>query len=125
MEDINELFDYAIAYARQPLPKGGRIAIVTNAGGAGIMATDAAIRHGLELASFSDETLSQLKENLPPTASIMNPVDVIGDATHERYEVALRHILSDENVDGAIVILIYQHETYVKIGGFYYFFVVE
>jgi acetyltransferase len=69
------------------------------------MATDAAIRHNLEIATLSEETKQKLKEELPPTASIQNPVDVIGDATHERYEAAIRHVLMDENVDGAIVIL--------------------
>ncbi|MHC4478521.1 MAG: acetate--CoA ligase alpha subunit [Planctomycetota bacterium] len=105
VEGIDELFDQAVAFAKQPIPKGNRIAIVTNAGGPGIMATDAAIRHDLKLASLSKETKQELKEQLPPTASIQNPVDVIGDATHERYEAAMRHILMDKNVDGAIVIL--------------------
>ncbi len=111
VEGINELFDYAVAFAQQPIPNGNRIAIVTNAGGPGIMATDAAIRHNLGIASLSDKTKEKLKESLPPTASIQNPVDVIGDATHERYEAAVRHILMDENVDGAIVILTPQAMT--------------
>jgi acetyl coenzyme A synthetase (ADP forming)-like protein len=105
VEEINELFNYAVAFAQQPIPRGNRIAIVTNAGGPGIVATDAAIRHGLGMALLSEETRRKLRENLPPTASIQNPVDVIGDATHERYEAAIRYILMDENVDGAIVIL--------------------
>ena len=105
VEGVDELFNYAIAFAKQPVPKGNRVAIVTNAGGPGIMATDAAIRHNLKIAALSEETKQKLKEELPPTASIQNPVDVIGDATHERYEAAIRHILMDENVDGAIVIL--------------------
>ena len=111
VEGINELFHYAQAFSRQPLPKGNRIAIVTNAGGPGIMATDAAIRHGLTLANFSNDTLEKLKKHLPETASINNPVDVIGDATHERYEFAIRDVLLDENVDGAIVILTPQAMT--------------
>lgn len=105
VEGINELFYYATAFSKQPVPKGNRIAIVTNAGGPGIMATDAAVRHNLNMASFSDATRKKLKDTLPPTASIQNPVDVIGDATYERYESAIRVILEDENVDGAIVIL--------------------
>jgi acetyltransferase len=105
VEGVDELFNYAIAFAKQPVPKGNRVAIVTNAGGPGIMATDAAIRHNLKIAALSEETKQKLKQELPPTASIQNPVDVIGDATHERYEAAIRHILMDENVDGAIVIL--------------------
>ena len=105
VEGIDELFNHAIAFSKQPIPKGDRIAIVTNAGGPGIMTTDAVIRHNLKIATLSEETKRKLKEELPPTASIQNPVDVIGDATHERYEAAIRHILMDENVDGAIVIL--------------------
>jgi acetyltransferase len=111
VEGVSELFNIALAFSRQPVPKGKRIAIVTNAGGPGIMATDAAIRHNLEIATFSEETKKKLKESLPPTASIGNPVDVIGDATSERYETAIRSILMDENVDGAIVILTPQAMT--------------
>lgn len=105
VEGIDELFDYAVAFSQQPVPKGKNIAIITNAGGPGIMATDAAIRHNLELAVLSDETKNELKKVLPPTANINNPVDVIGDATHERYEAAIGRVLKDENVDGAIIIL--------------------
>ncbi|MHC5073256.1 MAG: acetate--CoA ligase alpha subunit [Planctomycetota bacterium] len=105
VEGISDLFDYATAFAKQPVPNGKRIAIVTNAGGPGIMATDAAIRHKLEIAELSEQTKEKLKEVLPPTASIQNPVDVIGDATHQRYEAAIQHILKDENVDAAIIIL--------------------
>ncbi|UCC23382.1 MAG: acetate--CoA ligase family protein [Planctomycetota bacterium] len=111
VEGIDELFDSAISFAKQPVPKGNRIAIVTNAGGPGIMATDAAIRHGLQIATFSEETKEKLRQELPPAASINNPVDVIGDAKHERYAAAIRHILMDKNVDGAIVILTPQAMT--------------
>lgn len=111
VEGVDELFNCALAFAKQPIPKGNRIAIVTNAGGPGIMATDAAIRHDLKIATFSEETKQKLKQELPPTASIRNPVDVIGDATHERYEAAIRHVLMDENVDGVIVILTPQTMT--------------
>ncbi len=105
VEGVNELFNYAVGFSQQPIPKGNRIAIITNAGGPGIMATDAAIRHNLKIATLSEKTGQKLKEILPPTASINNPVDVIGDATHERYEASVQHVLMDENVDGVIVIL--------------------
>ena len=108
---VDELFNHALAFAHQPVPQGNRVAIVTNAGGPGIMATDAVIRHGLSLATFSEETLAKLKKGLPPTANIHNPVDVIGDATHDRYEAAIRDVLEDENVDAAIVILTPQAMT--------------
>jgi len=111
LEGVSELFDHAIAFSQQPLPKGNRIAIITNAGGPGIMATDAAIRHELKIAELAESTKQTLKEYLPPTASLNNPVDVIGDATHERYEAAIRHVLLDKNVDGALVILTPQAMT--------------
>ena len=105
VEGITELFHYAIAFSRQPVPKGNKIAIVTNAGGPGIMATDAAIRYDLTLATLSEETKNKLREHLPPTANINNPVDIIGDADPARYEAAIRQVLQDDDVDGAIVIL--------------------
>jgi len=111
VEGINELFNYAEAFSKQPLPRGNRVAIVTNAGGPGIMATDAAVRHGLKLATLSEETRAKLKTHLPPTASLGNPVDIIGDATHERYEAAIRIVVEDDGVDGAIVILTPQAMT--------------
>jgi acetyl coenzyme A synthetase (ADP forming)-like protein len=111
VEGVAELFNRAAAFAKQPIPKGNRIAIITNAGGPGIMATDAVVRHKLKIATLSEETKQKLKQELPPTANIENPVDVIGDATHQRYEAAIRYVLMDENVDGAIVILAPQAMT--------------
>lgn len=104
VETIEELFNYAMAFATQPLPKGNRVGIVTNAGGFGILATDTSVRHGLELAAFEQKTRKNLKAGLPPSASINNPVDVIGDAKAERYTLALECVLTDKNVDGVIVI---------------------
>lgn len=114
VDSTNQLFESAIAFANQPAPKGNRVAIVTNAGGPGIMATDAVVRHGLKLAKLSDETKEKLKDCLPPTANINNPVDVIGDAKHERYEAAIRHVIEDDGVDGAIVILTPQAMTDIR-----------
>lgn len=113
-DDIEQMFNYAIAFAYQPLPKGNRIAIITNAGGPGVLTTDMAIRMGLKLAEFSEETTRTLKSNLPPAANIKNPVDVIGDARAERYNIALNAALKDENVDGAMVILTPQSMTDIK-----------
>ena len=104
MESLEELFDYALAFSAQPLPKGNRVAIVTNAGGLGIMTTDAAVRYGLEIAEFEDQTVAKLKAGLPPAANVHNPVDVLGDAREDRYRVALEGCLGDANVDGVIVI---------------------
>lgn len=108
---IEELFDLAIAFAQQPLPKGRNVAIVTNAGGPGIIATDACIRSGLELATLSDKTVAKLKKHLPPTSNLHNPVDVIGDARSDRYKIALKAVATDENVDGIITILTPQQMT--------------
>ncbi|RJR32923.1 MAG: CoA-binding protein [Deltaproteobacteria bacterium] len=104
VESLEELFDYALAFATQPLPKGNRTAIVTNAGGLGIMATDAAERYGLAMADFEEKTLARFREVLPPAANIHNPVDVLGDAGEECYAAALDGALADAQVDGAIVI---------------------
>ncbi len=114
VETFEEMFDYARAFANQPLPKSNRMAIVTNAGGPGIMAVDACIRHGLQLSSFDEKTTSALKAGLPQTANINNPVDVIGDAREDRYKVALEAVLADENVDGVIVISTLQAMTSIK-----------
>jgi acetyl coenzyme A synthetase (ADP forming)-like protein len=104
VESLEELFDYALAFSTQPLPRGNRVAIVTNAGGLGIMTTDAAERYGLSMAEFEAETVARLQAGLPAAANIHNPVDVLGDAREDRYRTALEGVLGDANVDGVIVI---------------------
>jgi acetate---CoA ligase (ADP-forming) len=104
VESLEELFDYALAFSTQPLPRGNRVAVVTNAGGLGIMTTDAAERYGLEMADFQEETVARLKAGLPPAANLHNPVDILGDAREDRYRTALEGVLGDDNVDGVIVI---------------------
>src|SRR5262249_35738669 len=91
---MEELFDFALAFAYQPLIDGNRIAIVTNAGGPGIIASDAIERAGLRMAEFSAETIARLQRELPPTANVFNPIDVIGDARSDRYRVALEAALA-------------------------------
>lgn len=108
---IEELFNTAIMYAYQPMPPGERLAIVTNAGGPGVMATDAAVRCGLTMARFEPPTTEKLKAALPATANIKNPVDVIGDARADRYSAALDAVLADPNVDQVLVILTPQSMT--------------
>ncbi len=110
-QSISHLFDYAIAFATQPLPKSNRVAIITNAGGPGIIATDITMNVGLTLAKFSKDTEEALASTLPATANIHNPVDVIGDAGVDRYEAAFDAVLRDENVDGVIFILTPQSMT--------------
>jgi acetyl coenzyme A synthetase (ADP forming)-like protein len=104
VESLEELFDYATAFAMQPLPQGNRVAVVTNAGGLGIMCTDAAIRYGLAMASLAEETVERLKSGLPPAANLQNPVDLLGDAREDRYALALESVLADAGVDGVIVL---------------------
>jgi acetyltransferase len=111
VETIEELFNYAEAFENQPPPQGRRIGIVTNAGGPGIMATDAAVRSGLTIPRFSDYTLKSLRNQLPPTAALKNPVDVIGDAQHDRYLAALEAVIADENTDMLLVIITPQTMT--------------
>ena len=108
---VEELFDLAEAYSNIPMPRGKQVAIITNAGGPGILATDAAIRAGLELAEFTDKTKNALRKHLPPTAAVGNPVDVIGDATSERYRAAADILLKGAHVDGLVVILTPQSMT--------------
>jgi len=104
VESIIDLFDYARAFAKQPLPKGNRVAIITNGGGPGIMATDASVRYGLQIAQFSDATKNKLRSGLPKEASVNNPIDLVGDAQADRYELALE-ALNDENVDCGLALL--------------------
>ncbi len=109
--NIDEMFNIAIAFAYQPIPKTNKIAIITNAGGPGVLTTDAAINQGLQLAKFNDETTSALKRSLPAAANIKNPVDVIGDARADRYIAAMDAAFKDDDVDGVFVILTPQSMT--------------
>lgn len=113
-ETMQDLFDYALGFAYQPLLKGDRIAIVTNAGGPGILCTDALERAGLALARFEPATTQALQEFLPDAASAANPVDVLGDALADRYQFALHHVAADPNVDGLIVIVTPQAMTEIE-----------
>ena len=111
---IEEMFNTAQLLAHQPLPRDNKIAIVTNAGGPGVMATDAAVGHGLKLASFSNETTEKLKAALPASANIKNPIDVIGDAREDRYIAALEAVFHDDNVSQVLVILTPQSMTNIS-----------
>lgn len=105
-ETLEELFDVAALLANQPLPIGSRVAIMTNAGGPGILAADACEASGLELAQLSDETTAKLKALLPPAASVGNPVDMIASASAEQYRRTLEIMLADPHVDSIIAIYI-------------------
>ncbi|HKB70170.1 MAG TPA: acetate--CoA ligase family protein [Thermoanaerobaculia bacterium] len=103
-DTIEELFDLASALASQPLPKGDRVAILTNAGGPAIMATDAVIQQGLRLAELSGQTKRRLAAFLPPEASLGNPVDMIASASDANYGRAAKILLADRGVDAVLVI---------------------
>jgi len=105
VETMEELFDYVRAFSSQPLPQGKNVAILTNSGGPGILATDSCIHYGLNIAPFSQKTVQSLKKILPSTGSSNNPVALISDAQYNRYEASLREILNDKNVHSSIVIL--------------------
>ena len=102
------MFNAAEVLGTQPLPKGSRLAIITNAGGAGVMATDALIARGGKLAKLSEKTIEKLNSVLPAFWSKGNPIDVLGDAKSNYYKVALEACLDDETVDGILIIFTHQ-----------------
>lgn len=99
---IQELFDLAMAFEHLPLPKGNRVAILTNAGGPGIIMADACESHGLEVVELSPHIQARLRRVFPAEASVRNPVDMIASATGERYQVALSIVLQDPKVDAVL-----------------------
>jgi len=109
--DIGDIFSVAELIGRNKLPNGPRLGIITNAGGPGVMATDALIASEGALARLSDETISKLNENLPAFWSHGNPVDVLGDARAKRISKATQIVLADEGVDAVLVILTPQAMT--------------
>ncbi|MEL4305599.1 acetate--CoA ligase alpha subunit [Methanococcoides sp. LMO-2] len=113
-DSVEEMLDYIRAFSSQPVPEGKNIAIVTNAGGLGILTADACHYAGLSLSSFDESTIDRLREKLSPAANLYNPVDVLGDAPSDIYGYALETILADPNVDGIIVLTSPQAMTDVK-----------
>ena len=103
---LEELIDAAALLSTQPLPRGRRVAILTNAGGLGILCSDACEAAGLELSELSAETTARLAELLPSEASLVNPVDMLGSATAASYEAALPVVLEDPAVDSVIVLFV-------------------
>jgi acetyl coenzyme A synthetase (ADP forming)-like protein len=105
-QTLEELIDAAALLSTQPLPRGRQVAILTNAGGLGILCSDACEAAGLELSELSAETTSQLAELLPAEASLANPVDMLGSATAVSYEATLPIMLADPAVDSVIVLFV-------------------
>jgi acetyltransferase len=105
VKTIEELFDHLTLFSSMPLPEGDRIAIITNAGGLGVMAADACSDYGMTLASFKPETIELLKTKLPESANFYNPVDVIGDADADRYSFAVDAIMKDDSVSCILALM--------------------
>ncbi len=102
-DDQDELCQAAIAFSKQPLPDGNRVAILTNSGGPGIIATDGCIEAGLGLPELSAETQKSLRDSLYPEATVSNPVDVLATATPEHYGLTLSELVKDPNIDSVLV----------------------
>ncbi|MCK4524939.1 MAG: acetate--CoA ligase family protein [Candidatus Andersenbacteria bacterium] len=114
INNLEELFNVAKLLSRYDSLDSDKIAIITNAGGPGVISTDEIEKNGLKMAVFKKETTGILKKSLPLTANIHNPVDVIGDAKADRYETAIKALLADKNVGGIISILTPQKTTEIK-----------
>jgi acetyltransferase len=108
VEEIEDLFNSAEVLGTQPLPSGPKLALITNAGGPGVMATDALIAKKGKLAQLSKKTMDTLNSVLPPFWSKGNPIDIIGDAKADRYKAAVEACLNDENIDGILIIFTHQ-----------------
>ena len=106
-----ELFDLAEAFSMQPIPAGSNVAIVTNAGGPGILATDACEKFNLKVAPVKPEMVEKLRGKLPPAAGFFNPIDLLGDAPASRYKFAMETMLDSSDVDSLLVILTPQAMT--------------
>lgn len=104
-DTLEEVSDYVKAFSSQPLPQGGNVAIVTNSGGPGILATDACIQHGLKVTPFPPRVKKALRQHLSEAISLNNPIDLIAEAQSEQYETTLHNILRDQDLHAAIVIL--------------------
>ena len=101
---LKNLFSTAKVFANCPIPKGDRVAIITNSGGPGIMATDAICENGMQMAQITEETKAKLRSFLPAAASVKNPIDMIASAPIEHYKQTLETVIADENVDMIMVI---------------------
>ena len=108
VQEIADLFNAAEVLGTQPLPNGPKLAVITNAGGPGVMATDALIAKGGKLAKLSQKTVADLNNVLPPFWSKGNPIDVLGDAGVDRYCVAVEACLNDDTIDGILIVFTQQ-----------------
>jgi acetyltransferase len=111
VDSIEEFFDTTEVFSFCSKMESKNLAIITNAGGPGIMATDAVAETNLAMAKFTKKTITKLQENLPKAANVHNPIDVIGDAKADRYEIAIENVMKDPNVGAVLVILTPQTMT--------------
>ena len=107
-ETMEEVFDFARVFTTEPKPKGNRVQIITDGGGYGVLATDALIKEGLELAVMSEERKEIIRKACPHYVVVKNPIDLTGDADNERYKIALEQAMQDENVDAIFTILLFR-----------------
>lgn len=107
-DSLRKMFEYAKILDKCMQPSGNRVQIITNGGGYGILSTDSVIKNGLEMANIDKKTEANLKKLFPPVVIVKNPMDLVGDATAERYQAAISACLNDKNVDILLVILLYQ-----------------
>ncbi|MBI2547326.1 MAG: CoA-binding protein [Candidatus Aenigmarchaeota archaeon] len=107
-ENLEDLFNYAKILEKCIAPKGGKMQIITNGGGYGILATDATAKNGIKLAEFSKEIKSELRKQLPQLINIVNPLDLVGDATSGRYRLSINACMRDKNIDILLVIVLVQ-----------------
>ena len=109
--DWEELFDFAKVFSTQPFPKGNKVAVITDGGGFGVLATDECVRQGLELPEPTKDMIKLFKKIFPPHVILHNPIDLTGDATEERYKIAIEACLKSKNYDGVIAITLFQVPT--------------
>lgn len=114
VDTVEKLFIYAAAFAHNEKLEGNQIAVISNAGGPGVLVTDELVMRGLKIAHFTPDTTEILKNGLPKAANTHNPIDVLGDAKSDRYKLALEAVVNDPNVDGLIVVLTPQSMTDVN-----------
>ena len=105
VETMAELFDLGLAFSKAPLPRGDNVAIITNAGGGGVLTVDAMEKVGLKLVQFDEETTARLKECVTEEGSAKNPIDVLGDAPVSRYKESLEIVLANDDVDSLIIMV--------------------
>jgi acetyl coenzyme A synthetase (ADP forming)-like protein len=106
--DLEQIFDFARILSTQPKPSGGKVQVITDGGGFGILTVDALVENGLELSSMKPEFIEGMKKQMPPYVVLKNPIDLTGDATTERYKLAIDAAMEDNSVDMIVVISLFQ-----------------